>query len=1272
MTLLEINNISKALQDVTLGNYNKIINTTEYNIPEDSLEEFENITKFVLCMETKDSELIESTESLLSKEFSKLLVKYYYSSLDRKDVLTLLELIYNHNNSVDNTLSSGEGYLSFLEYAFGFNSAKDGSLIQLLITKIKEVFSDFIAQLESATDREGINAVINTINSVINFGFTELSAIETSEDDINTKRNEVRKALNTFTSENYLKMAQKYVLDCLENDSSSITEPEDEWVIRQINKFTTITDNDKKIRLVIEGTNTYRYVNEHDKYKVFKYNDDTIQLKFNQLTVSEGSVNYTTGYELNSFQQICADPANRENKFVVGVIEVEDEDNDGKYFPKTENTANNINYSFKEYWITNITTFGNIINVNNSDMRFIHTSIKNYYEKISQSLKIKYLFSTKNQISDEIEEKLYASQAEKLLSHNDSFVSGFNLYVKIDDNFKEVIGLLNKPSNAGTNFNAKHHAEEYIKTKEYETKQNEYYIKVSIIYKEFNPVLREIGFLDLIDCLLSYATNDQLFNTDNHEISNNIDNWIRSVLISSSGDLNNFQQVFLTPIVIQDVLPSLKFNCYKARRAREADIIRYFSGTFLNYGVTSTEINEITNFIEIYEETRDYFYRNLLNKALIGEDNYQGMERMFITTYSIERFISSKLDNLRDIDLYNAKDIHNFLVSYGLKSIDGIKFSTALESKKKIIYNYKDLMKLKGSDSVVKILLNAFNTEDTEVELSKYLIFPKYASSSSTEPTTLTVAPIDYINNELPLNVENIQGNVDYEKFISSTNDGTWTTQNVSSQKLMKVLASPTSTKYTSLTVTQKVISMYIKLMYALSYIELLNNIKINNTSIVFSGSTSNNPLKLDEGIKLPAFNTSISNTTIHETYSLLVHLYDKYLELNNTGDLLYTPANLETYGYGTEYGLKYSLTNDALNDFNIPYSAKYEFITVTGDNNETTVTAKYSESYKNLVLTNESVLTNSEEILNEIPYILRSIGSLKSLEYYARLYYVLAKTEANLDFLTPPQNVIASYYNYSLFENIIKEKLKEDISIENALKSNGYVFKVATDSLNLSSEKKEIKTTNYFINVFTDILYFPYNYIMGKFAVTADTSFVVETKTTTEGENIKYETITIKDKIDKLFTDNFLKRISTSEDTIIKRYKKTENIPSNITSLVSSINSADTTVAACYSSIIEIVTALQNRYNTTEPDLVPNFGIREDNEAMLEFITESVRLFLSYTSHLYQANMVEEYSNTYSNINFDICVLEDMIIGDQVDHFYYDELIEIIENENNEDEEGE
>ena len=82
MTLLEINNISKALQDVTLGNYNKIINTTEYNIPEDSLEEFENITKFVLCMETKDSELIESTESLLSKEFSKLLVKYYYSSLD--------------------------------------------------------------------------------------------------------------------------------------------------------------------------------------------------------------------------------------------------------------------------------------------------------------------------------------------------------------------------------------------------------------------------------------------------------------------------------------------------------------------------------------------------------------------------------------------------------------------------------------------------------------------------------------------------------------------------------------------------------------------------------------------------------------------------------------------------------------------------------------------------------------------------------------------------------------------------------------------------------------------------------------------------------------------------------------------------------------------------------------------------------------------------------------------------------------------------------------
>ena len=1058
-------------------------------------------------------------------------------------------------------------------------------------------------------------------------------------------------------------MAQKYVLDCLEYNPNpdvpnSIPEAT-EWTVRQINKFTTITVNDKKIRLVIDGTNTYRYANEHDKYKVFKYNDDTIQLKFNQLTVSEGSVDYTTGYQLNSLQQICADPAT-ENKFVVGVADVVTENE--KTVPKTENTANNINYSFKEHWITNVLTFESIINVNNSDMRFISSSIKNYYEKISQSLKIKYLFSTKNQISDEIEEKLYASQAEKLLSHNDSFVSRFNLYVKIDDNFKEVIGLLNKPSTAGANFNAKHHAEDYIKTKEYETKQNEYYIKVSIIYKEFNPVLREIGFLDLIDCLLSYATNDQLFNTDNHEISNNIDNWIRSVLISSSGDLNNFQRVFLTPIVIQNVLPSLKFNCYKARRAREADIIRYFSGTFLNYGVTSTEINEITNFIEIYEETRDYFYRNLLNKALIGEDNYQGMERMFITTYSIERFISSKLDNLRDIDLYNARDIHNFLVSYGLKSIDGIKFSTALESKKRIIYNYKDLMKLKGSDSVVKILLNAFNTEDTEVELSKYLIFPKYASSSSTEPTTLTVAPIDYINNELPLNVENIQGNVDYENFISSTNDGTWTTQNVSSQKLMKVLASPTSTKYTSLTVTQKVISMYIKLMYALSYVELLNNIKIDDTSIIFSGdSTSNNPLKLDEGIKLPAFNTSVSGATIHDTYLLLVNLYDKYLKLNETGSQLYTPVN--------EYGLNYSLIDsdltfdgvESIENYNItPYSAKYEFITVIGDNNETTVTAKYSELYKQLVLTNKSVLTNSEEILNEIPYILRSIGSLKSLEYYARLYYALAELE-NENFLSLPENVIKSYYNYSLLENIIKEKLKEDVSIENDLKSDasdgGYVFKVATDSLELSKEKKEIRNTNYFINIFTDILYFPYNYIMGKFAVTADTSFMVET---TE-ENIDKS---IKDKIDDLFNSYFLKEITSDDKTIIERYK--EIVPNeNIKSLIENIDSADTTVAACYSSIIEIVTALQNRYNTTEPDLVPNFGIREDNEAMLEFITESVRLFLSYTSHLYQANMVEEYSNTYSNINFDICVLEDEIIGDQVDHFYYDELIEILKIEN-------
>ena len=110
----------------------------------------------------------------------------------------------------------------------------------------------------------------------------------------------------------------------------------------------------------------------------------------------------------------------------------------------------------------------------------------------------------------------------------------------------------------------------------------------------------------------------------------------------------------------------------------------YFVGnreqnTFIgSYGTRSYEKNEIDNFLALYADTRNYFYRVLMNKAFYGSDEYSLYEKLFISSVAIERFIASKIDNIHNVEYFNDTDVYNFLETYGLGVLNQQKYDFSM------------------------------------------------------------------------------------------------------------------------------------------------------------------------------------------------------------------------------------------------------------------------------------------------------------------------------------------------------------------------------------------------------------------------------------------------------------------------------------------------------------------------------------------------------------------------------------------------------------------
>lgn len=378
------------------------------------------------------------------------------------------------------------------------------------------------------------------------------------------------------------------------------------------------------------------------------------------------------------------------------------------------------------------------------DNENITNNLKNRLEGTSNSKRDSALFISILQFlihivpldaSSDTGTKVSASEKEISLSTNRLPYSFIELHnITLSDDEKKAIGIIDKDGNA-----VEYSYISEITSQTYSNSDEKKY-SFLITYKELNSQLRNDCYCAQTDLIYSCLVNTVYASENNSTVSAGENTFVIPDLFTAS--INSFQPTAIsnaikniTTIVYDNfsnfssstynLFLSLKTNSYLARSMPESSIITYFAGSneefAFSYGDTTSEKQEINDFLETYEHVREYFYTVLSSKAFVNDDYYKAYEKLYISTAAILKTLDYKISNNKDIDRMNMEDIDNFLESYGLGILTTHKsFVNSEDYKRKIVKYYNDLMKNKGSKEVIDLLSLVFDVENTDVNIRKF------------------------------------------------------------------------------------------------------------------------------------------------------------------------------------------------------------------------------------------------------------------------------------------------------------------------------------------------------------------------------------------------------------------------------------------------------------------------------------------------------------------------------------------------------------------------
>ena len=707
---------------------------------------------------------------------------------------------------------------------------------------------------------------------------------------------------------------------------------------------------------------------------------------------------------------------------------------------------------------------------------------------------------------------------------------------------------------------------------------------IGIIYKELNPNYRDALLSDYVDYMLGVLS---CYNYLTVTVSSNstviinpdLDKVLRDMKIN-----NNFFLLYDKEVLKRVI--NLYTNNYLARKSSELDIIRFFADsqsldqelTYIGFGSKSVDKDEIYSFLDIYNSVRHYYFTRLLNKSFINDTYYTSFEKFFLGLVAIEKFLSSRISNLRNVDKFTDEDVHNFLLSYGLKSIDeSAVFSNQIEYKKDIIKNYNTLMKSKGSLNCLNKLYEIFTSRTDGLNLSRYYLVNDYDTGK------MTFIPCSYSNDNLTKELfANLEKGRDYGELVDK--DDYWDKVALTEDFLKEKQVDVIPTKYNLLDLIEDIRSKYITTQYLTSLIQIIKNTLRKSDNATTIGHIFEYHFKIENDDALGA-----NNIELNEYLNILLDLfnvynsyyYDKFKQILTDANI---KGNKQYYGFNLG-GINNLIGNKYLEEKDFSYPD-----------------APDNKQYK--------IFSLKENFFKEISMTYTDVNGLSSAELL--------------------QNYIVGLNLLYLLQQTKDEKTQQGGETDNSKVLAEYCKTIdAANSTNFEISNASLSNV-----IFKNILSFPIDYLNdlqvpenGKFI---DDDFMEFTNSLFENV-YKTNTSPYAIKVNE-------SKIKISEGTARVIKSQLQNI--NIVLIESQLPDTNITVMDNYvdlSTVEEYIDDIMNiiiKMSDTITNILNmdgkffNLGLSADSSNLLQFLVESFKIFFSYTSELSETANIWEYDS--------------------------------------------
>jgi hypothetical protein len=893
------------------ANYSTTSSATSYNVPDGMTTRLADATAFILNSSIKDSTTIDEAETQLSYIFGKFLTKYFETGLTTDDILSLMNYVTAYN-------SEDKQYYSthYPQAVFGVSNDEGSSFFKDAIVKYIDLYfssivlavsdgktnlsfsystvpsSDFTAYSDETSAG---SATYGVSSSAQTFTGNSLSARFLKDPTSTYKSSLALKGIIKYIASLAMYSAIKEYLSSVGMESPVTVEITTSNTVGDSVDYQTETINNVIYDIYVKNasgdyikkdfssynkiqTATYYVLNSVTNGSSYKEKLFSVSWTIASYSVNHSKSSYSGKDAVNTVKGYLMNQSTGLFETIAGIDEVcYDIPNytvlstDSKVFLSSIGSGSD-DLSKSILLMPSEPVYASSTDYHMTVDMFPTYSGKSYKEKgeiveyfirtLAKS-KIQYMF-----FANGSEAYKNSATLDEFIDMNDGKLIAMMSFKKIALSQTQYSALVSMLSNNG----------ESAETSAYKNIDGNYLINLSVMYKELNPVYREIEYSDLIEYAATGIDSAHLF--DDSTRYDSIISYTNKLILSDNAVA---------------CLGALRVHPYYCRRAKESDIIQYMTGSYIGYGVNSSEKNEITKFLDMYRQTRDFYYRNILNKSFILDDNYKAYEHIFILDYALIRFLSYKQDELHNINYYDDTDIDNFLDSYGLNALkDSAAFYNQFEYKKRMVANYNSLVRSKGSRQVMSMLQSIFSDSVYSVTVNRYVLVSLNGVSDGTDgnkefyensskevmqdnslsqyPRLVFVRiPYDAVNEHEA--VMSAISNNDFSEYSDFVKDDS-TYWKIGQDLISKEISGAVSTKYSGYELSESIAKVYAMTRYCISAMSIIE--KYGSKHYLTSTSDQRGAVSLDyvdTDVK-----SSSDNVDLYQYYRAIWDAFEYYL----------------------------------------------------------------------------------------------------------------------------------------------------------------------------------------------------------------------------------------------------------------------------------------------------------------------------------------------------------------------------------------------------------